>query len=148
MASSNPDFIYPGQELTIPAAGEYVPENAAARADQRRRSIVVSTEDQRIYAYQDGQMMRTHLVSTGLPDTPTVKGDYAIYVKYLADRHERTGLLSAASPVHDVLLLGLWHSRDVLAQRLRAPMSHGCVNLPTDEAQWFFNFATSARPCA
>ena len=42
---------------------------------------MVSTEDQRIYAYQDGQMIRTHLVSTGLPGTPTVHGDYNIYVK-------------------------------------------------------------------
>jgi lipoprotein-anchoring transpeptidase ErfK/SrfK len=25
-------------------------------------------------------------------------------------------------------------------------MSHGCVNLPVDESQWFFNFASVGTP--
>jgi lipoprotein-anchoring transpeptidase ErfK/SrfK len=26
------------------------------------------------------------------------------------------------------------------------PMSHGCVNMPTDEAEWAFNWSTYGTP--
>ncbi len=142
----NPDFIYPGQELTIPAAGEYVPENVPAAPTNVGRSIVVSTEDQRIYAYQDGQMVHTHLVSTGLPATPTVKGDYAVYVKYLADDMSGPDYFLPQVPYTMYFYSGYaihgtyWHNA------FGRPISHGCVNLPTDEAQWFFNFASVGTP--
>ncbi len=141
----NADIIYPGQTLTIPAAGEYVPQ-APQAPTSFGRSIVVSTEDQRIYAYQDGQLIRTHLVSTGLPDTPTVHGDYKIYVKYLADDMSGPGYFLPQVPYTMYFYQGYgihgtyWHNA------FGRPMSHGCVNLPTDEAQWFFNFADVGTP--
>ena len=142
---SNPDVIYPGQELTIPAAGEYVPEAPAAPTNVGR-SIVVSTENQRIYAYQDGQVVRTHLVSTGLPDTPTVHGDFKVYVKYTATDMSGPGYYLPQVPYTMYFYQGYgihgtyWHNA------FGRPMSHGCVNLPTDEAQWFFDFATVGTP--
>ena len=142
----NPDFIYPGQELIIPAAGEYVPTNVPAAPTTIGRSIVVSTEDQRIYAYQDGQMVHTHLVSTGLPATPTVKGDYSVYVKYLADDMSGPDYFLPQVPYTMYFYSGYaihgtyWHNA------FGRPMSHGCVNLPTDEAQWFFDFASVGTP--
>ena len=116
---TDPDFIYPGEELTIPAAGVYVPPAPPAPTSVGR-SIVVSTENQRIYAYQDGQMVRTHLVSTGLPDTPTVKGDFKIYVKYLADDMSGPGYYLPQVPYTMYFYPGLRDTRDVLAQRFRA----------------------------
>ena len=142
---SDPDLIYPGQELIIPAAGEYVPPAPPAPTSVGR-SIVVSTENQRIYAYQDGQMVRTHLVSTGLPDTPTVRGDYAIYVKYTATDMSGPGYYLPQVPYTMYFYQGYgihgtyWHNA------FGRPMSHGCVNLPTDEALWFFNFAEVGTP--
>ncbi len=49
---SNPDLLYIGQELIIPAAGLYEPtqENAPAAPSSSGKSILVSTADQRIYA--------------------------------------------------------------------------------------------------
>ncbi len=141
----DPDFIYPGETLTIPAAGEYVPTPPPAPTNVGR-SIVVSTEDQRIYAYQDGQMVRTHLVSTGLPDTPTVKGDFKIYVKYLADDMSGPGYFLPQVPYTMYFYEGYgihgtyWHNA------FGRPISHGCVNLPTDEAQWFYDFASVGTP--
>lgn len=142
---SNPDIIYPGQELLIPAAGEYVPEAPPAPTPYGR-SIVVSTENQRIYAYQDGQMVRTHLVSTGLSDTPTVHGDYKVYVKYNATDMSGPGYYLPQVPYTMYFYQGYgihgtyWHNA------FGRPMSHGCVNLPTDEAQWFFSFADVGTP--
>ncbi len=142
---TDPDFIYPGEELTIPAAGEYVPPAPPAPTNVGK-SIVVSTENQRIFAYENGQMVRSHLVSTGLPDTPTVKGDFKIYVKYLADDMSGPGYFLPQVPYTMYFFQGYgihgtyWHNA------FGRPMSHGCVNLPTDEAQWFFNFADVGTP--
>jgi lipoprotein-anchoring transpeptidase ErfK/SrfK len=142
---SDPDLIYPGQELTIPAAGAYIPA-APAAPTASGRSIVVSTENQRIYAYQDGQMVRSHLASTGLPDTPTVKGDFKVYVKYTATDMSGPGYYLPQVPYTMYFYQGYgihgtyWHNA------FGRQMSHGCVNLPTEEAQWFFNFAEVGTP--
>lgn len=140
---SNPDLLYVGQELTIPAAGIYQPDVSAAPAAPiaTGKAIVVSTGDQRIYAYENGQLVRSHLVSTGLPDTPTVLGDFRIYVKYTATdmRGEDYYLPQVPYTMYFYQGYGIhgtyWHNS------FGRPMSHGCVNLPTAEAEWFFNWA-------
>lgn len=142
---ANPDLIYPGQELIIPAEGVYVPPAPAAPTNVGR-SIVVSTETQRIYAYENGQMVRSQIVSTGLPATPTVKGYFAVYVKYVADDMSGPDYFLPQVPYTMYFYQGYaihgtyWHNA------FGRPMSHGCVNLPTDEAQWFFNFASVGTP--
>ncbi|MBC8170902.1 MAG: LysM peptidoglycan-binding domain-containing protein, partial [Anaerolineae bacterium] len=52
----NPDLLYVGQVLTIPAGGVYEPTAADAppAPTGTGRSILVSTENQRIYAYENG----------------------------------------------------------------------------------------------
>jgi lipoprotein-anchoring transpeptidase ErfK/SrfK len=141
---SNPDLLYVGQELTIPAAGIYEPTqtDAPPAPTTAGRSILVSLSQQRIYAYENGQLVHSHLVSTGLPDTPTVQGDYSIYVKYLADDMSGPGYYLPQVPYTMYFYQGYaihgtyWHNA------FGRPMSHGCVNLPTPEAQWFFNWAS------
>jgi lipoprotein-anchoring transpeptidase ErfK/SrfK len=141
----NPDIIWVGQELIIPAAGIYVPPAPAAPTNVGR-SIVVSTENQRIYAYENGTMVRSHLVSTGLPATPTVLGDYKVYVKYLADDMSGPDYFLPQVPYTMYFFQGYaihgtyWHNA------FGRQMSHGCVNLPTEEAQWFFDFASVGTP--
>ena len=138
---ANPDLLYVGQSLTIPAAGEYVPETIPAAPSAQGRSILVSTADQRIYAYENGQLVHTHLASTGRSVTPTVLGDYHIYVKYVADDMSGPDYFLPQVPYTMYFYQGYaihgtyWHNS------FGRPMSHGCVNLPVDEAEWFFNFA-------
>jgi lipoprotein-anchoring transpeptidase ErfK/SrfK len=144
----NPDLLYVGQKLTIPAPGLYEPTQADAppAPSVSGKSILVSTGQQRIYAYQDGKLLRSHLASTGLPATPTVLGDYKIYVKYLADDMSGPGYYLPQVPYTMYFYQGYgihgtyWHNN------FGRPMSHGCVNLPTDEAQWFFNWAEVGTP--
>lgn len=145
---ANPNLLYVGQELTIPAGGIYVPDAATAPAPPTTsgKAIVVSTQKQRIYAYENGQLVRSYLTSTGLPDTPTVLGDYKIYRKY-----EKTDMRGPDYFLPDVPYTmyfyqgyGIhgtyWHNS------FGRPMSHGCVNLPVEEAQWFFNWAEVGTP--
>lgn len=145
---SNPDLLYVGQELIIPASGEYEPTQADAPAAPTNsgRSIVVSTGEQRIYAYEDGKLVHSHLASTGLSNTPTVLGDYKIYVKYLADDMSGPGYFLPQVPYTMYFYQGYgihgtyWHNS------FGRPMSHGCVNLPTPEAKWFFDWASVGTP--
>lgn len=145
---TDPDLLYVGQELTIPAAGLYTPDPAQAPAapTSAGKSIVVSTDQQRIYAYENGQMVHSYLVSTGLPATPTVKGDYAVYVKHTATDMRGPDYFLPQVPYTMYFYQGYgihgtyWHNS------FGRPMSHGCVNLPVDEAQWFFNWAEVGTP--
>lgn len=145
---SDPDLLYIGQELLIPAAGIYEPtaETAPAAPTSSGKSILVSTDDQRIYAYEDGRLVHSHLTSTGRYETPTVLGDYKIYVKYLADDMSGPGYFLPQVPYTMYFYQGYgihgtyWHNS--FGRR----MSHGCVNLPTEEAKWFFHWASVGTP--
>jgi lipoprotein-anchoring transpeptidase ErfK/SrfK len=140
---SNPDLLYVGQELRIPAPGLYAPTAADAppAPANASRAILVSTGDQRIYAYENGQLVRSHLVSTGKAETPTVLGDYRIYVKLVADDMSGPDYFLPQVPWTMYFYQGYaihgtyWHNN------FGRPMSHGCVNLPPAEAEWFFSFA-------
>jgi lipoprotein-anchoring transpeptidase ErfK/SrfK len=140
---TNPDLLFVGQELVIPADGEYQPSpgNAPNAPTSSGRAIVVSVGEQRIFAYENGQLVRSHLVSTGRQVTPTVMGDYRVYVKYVADDMAGPDYFLPQVPYVMYFYQGYgihgtyWHNS------FGRPMSHGCVNLPVDEAQWFFNFA-------
>jgi lipoprotein-anchoring transpeptidase ErfK/SrfK len=145
---TNPDLLYVGQELTIPAAGLYTPGAAEAPAPPTTagKSIVVSTQKQRIYAYENGQLVHSYLVSTGLPDTPTVLGDFKVYVKHTATNMRGPDYYLPNVPYTMYFYQGYgihgtyWHNS------FGRPMSHGCVNLPTPEAEWFFNWADVGTP--
>jgi LysM repeat protein len=138
-----PNLLFVGQELVIPAGGVYYPsaEDAPPAPLATGKAIVVSTRSQRIYAYENGQLVHSHLTSTGLPDTPTVLGDYNIYVKYRATDMRGADYFLPQVPFTMYFYQGYgihgtyWHNS------FGRPMSHGCVNLPVEEAEWFFNFA-------
>lgn len=145
---ANPDLLYIGQELVIPAQSVYTPDaaNAPAAPTHTGKSIVVSTEEQRIYAYENGQLVHSYLVSTGLPATPTVKGDFNIQRKYEATDMRGPDYYLPDVPYTMYFYQGYgihgtyWHNS------FGRPMSHGCVNLPTEQAQWFFNWAAVGTP--
>lgn len=138
------NLIYPGQSLSIPAAGLYEPTAAEAPPAPLAsgRSLLVSITNQRIYAYENGALIHSYLVSTGLPATPTVLGDYNVYVKYQATDMSGPGYYLPGVPWTMYFYQGYaihgtyWHAN------FGRPMSHGCVNLPPDEARWFYDFAS------
>ena len=86
------------------------------------------------------------LVSTGLPATPTVVGDFTVQRKYDAQTMVGPGYYLPDVPWVMYFFEGYaihgtyWHNN------FGHPMSHGCVNLPTDESLWFYNFAPLGTP--
>ena len=143
------DRIFVGQTLTIPANGEVedmgiIAPGAALGAPQptitEGRQIIVDLSDSRTYAYQDGQLVYSALVSTGLPATPTVQGEFRIYHRLRSQTMSGPGYRLPGVEWVQYFYQGYalhgtyWHNN------FGQPMSHGCVNMTNADAEWFYNF--------
>lgn len=151
---TNADFIFSGQRLTIPgsAAVTETDPTPGAVSDPtialaaNEKWIDVDLTAQILTAYEGQTALFTRSVSTGLGNTPTVVGTFEIYVKYPA------ALMTGGSGASYYYLpnvpyvmyfygnYGLhgtyWHNN------FGTPMSRGCVNLATPDAEWLYNWAS------
>jgi lipoprotein-anchoring transpeptidase ErfK/SrfK len=106
------------------------------------RWIDVDLTNQRLTAYEGETAVRTVIVSTGLPRTPTVTGRFQIFAKYRTANMSGPGYFLRNVPHVMYFYRGYglhgtyWHSS------FGQPMSHGCVNLPTPDAEWLYNWAS------
>ncbi|MFT4039017.1 MAG: L,D-transpeptidase [Thermomicrobiales bacterium] len=118
------------------------------------KEIVVSISQQRMWAYEGGELVVTSLVSTGVgnvPETVTPLGFHQILSKY--DVQTMEGTISdeyyRVPDVPNVMYFdnlgnalhgAYWHNN------FGTPMSHGCINLPLDIAAWMFGWADVGTP--
>lgn len=118
------------------------------------KEIVVSISQQAMWAYEDGELVASTLVSTGtgnVPETVTPTGYFAVHTKLLSQTMEGT-ISDEYYNVPDVpwvmyfdwagnALHGTyWHNN------FGTPMSHGCINLPLDVAEFLYNWAPEGTP--
>lgn len=147
---TDPNRIYAGLRLRIPnasATSSAVPLSGEPGAYfGTGREIVVILSQQMAYAYEDGVLKRAALVSTGLPATPTVQGNYKIYLRYEKQNMSGPGYFLRDVPFVMYFYKGYglhgtyWHNN------FGQPMSHGCVNMTNEDAEWFYNFADIGTP--
>lgn len=106
------------------------------------RWIDVDLTNQMVYAYEGDVVVNSFVVSTGTWRTPTVTGQYNIYVKYRSAKMSGPGYYLPNVPYIMYFYKGYglhgtyWHNN------FGTPMSHGCVNLRTPDAEWLFNWAS------
>jgi lipoprotein-anchoring transpeptidase ErfK/SrfK len=121
---------------------EYKPPKPEEVVGNGDRWIDVDLTNQMVYAYEGDVMVNSFVVSTGTWMTPTVTGEYKIYVKYRSASMSGPGYYLPDVPYIMYFYKGYglhgtyWHSN------FGTPMSHGCVNLRTEEAGWLFNWAS------
>jgi lipoprotein-anchoring transpeptidase ErfK/SrfK len=106
------------------------------------RWIDVDLSEQRLTAYQQHTPIKSYLVSTGLPQTPTPIGQYRIWIKLRTD-----DMAGADYYIKDVPWVMYFHEGYGLHgvtwhANFGTQMSHGCVNQPNEMAEWLFNFAS------
>jgi hypothetical protein len=113
------------------------------------KEVVVSISAQTMWAYEDGEVVMSSLVSTGtseVPETTTPVGYHSVLAKFDAQTMEGTisGEYYRVEDVPYVMYFDnngdalhgtYWHSN------FGTPMSHGCVNLPMDIAAWMYGWA-------
>jgi LysM repeat protein len=142
----DPDKLVAGQELTIPSKDDLMP----LPVDVHKR-IVLSISQQRLWAYQDGQLISEHVISTGIDRSPTQPGVFQVQT------HEE----NAYASIWDLYMpnfLGIYeawpgfmngiHGLPMLSngQRLWAnilgrPASYGCIILDLNAAKWLYQWA-------
>jgi lipoprotein-anchoring transpeptidase ErfK/SrfK len=135
-----------GETIVAPPADAMLPLPVV---DNKR--IVISITQQRMWVYQDGELIREHVVSTGMSGSPTLPGIFQVQWRYLNAYGSRWDLwmphflgIYEASPgfingIHGLPLLSngvrLWG--DVLGR----PASYGCIILTLDAAEELYYWA-------
>jgi lipoprotein-anchoring transpeptidase ErfK/SrfK len=103
--------------------------------------VDVNLSTQTLVALEGQAPVATFLVSTGVWQFPTVTGQHHIYVKYRAADMAGPGYYLPSVPYVMYFYQGYglhgtyWHNN------FGHPMSHGCVNLRTEDAAWLFDWA-------
>lgn len=128
----------------VPQASEFVPDFPIPDED---RWIRVDLAEQLVIAYERDKPVRAFVISSGLPHTPTVTGEFRIRTKV------RVQTMSGGDPelgnyyslpnvqwvqyfYEDYGFHGsYWH--DNFGQ----PMSRGCINMTNADARWLFDWA-------
>lgn len=124
--------------LPIVYSGVTVPEEVGPG----ERWIDVDLSDQMVYAYEGDALVNSFLVSTGTWLHPTVTGTFRIYVKYRYTDMAGPGYYLPDVPYTMYFYKGYglhgtyWHNN------FGTPMSHGCINLRTEDAGWLFDWAS------
>jgi lipoprotein-anchoring transpeptidase ErfK/SrfK len=138
---------YGRQDVTIDAA-----------IDTVRREIKVDNASKQLTAEQDGQVVKTMPVSLGRPDKPSSSGTMVIM-----ERLDKTTFDSSTygTPVNspdgyrtDVQFAErlTWDGQFIhaapwsVAQQGHVNVSHGCVNVSTDNGQWIYNWVKVGDP--
>jgi lipoprotein-anchoring transpeptidase ErfK/SrfK len=109
--------------------------------------IDVNLTTQTLNAYEGSQYVFTSLVSSGTWQHPTVTGQFRIYLRYEAQTMNGY-LLGYDYFLEDVPYVMYFYEDYALHgtywhNNFGTPMSHGCVNLPTPNAEWLFNWSTT-----
>ena len=155
---SNPALVYPGQSLTIPAPDALsslpqAPAPAVSNASQQR--IVVDVSEQRTYVYQNGQLVWTFVVSTGMPGSATARGTFEIQNK-IPNAYASTWDLQMpywlgiywAGPLQNGFhaLPILSNGQKLWEGLLGSPASYGCIILSDADARTLYEWVQIGTP--
>lgn len=111
-----------------------------------QKLITVDLGKQRLFAWDNGQIVFETPVSTGMRFAPTVKGSFKIYRKVaLKDMrgevkpYKKYYLKDVPNVMYFHQLYAIhgtwWHNS------FGTRASHGCVNVPVPASQWLFDWA-------
>ncbi len=156
----NPNVLHTGMVLLLPTWEEelqFMPDDSNVKRFHLSnhhpgprigvgREIVIELGTQSAYAYEDGVLRKRALMASGKSATPTLLGDYNIWLKRRSQTMSGPGY--SLDNVEWVMYFYLdyamhgtwWHAN------FGTPTSHGCVNLTNEDAKWFFEFADIGTP--
>lgn len=140
------DNITAGMNLTIPSKNVLLPLPAVPN-----KRILIDINEQRMTVYEDGQERNTHIVSTGVDDSPTMVGvfqvqthqlnayasNWDLYMPHFLGIYEAwPGFMNG---IHGLPMLSsgnrLW------ASNLGSPASYGCIILDLPAAEDLYYWA-------
>lgn len=153
---SNPSLVHAGNTLTIPAPGALTQQAAPqASAPGAAKSIVVDVSEQRAYVYENGALKWTFIISTGMPGTPTARGNFQVQNK-IPNAYASTWDLQMpwwlgiywAGPLQNG-----FHALPIMSNGVRlwagllgSPASYGCIILSEYDAKTLYDWADIGTP--
>lgn len=154
-AITNPNRIYVNQAIVLPTPEQLkalMTEQERREAEEQQRIvdtigldgerwIDVDLRQQKVRAYEGRELVKTFVVSTGRARTPTVTGQYKIWIKLEFDDMRGPGYYLRDVPYVMYFYKGYGLHGTYWHDNFGTPMSHGCVNLRTEDARWLFEFA-------
>jgi lipoprotein-anchoring transpeptidase ErfK/SrfK len=152
----NPDLIYAGQRLRLVAQNEATTAPIATFTPAPpSKHIIVDLSEQRAYAYENGELWRTFVVSTGQAGLETATGSFTIQNKFPVAHAYTWGLempywMGIYWAGH---LQNGFHALPVRADGsvlwdgyLGTPVSYGCIILSTADAAALYQWAQVGTP--
>ena len=149
---ANPAMIQPGQVLVIPTP----PGGAGAVTPQPDKWVLVDLSDQRLYAYQESQLLYTMVVSTGMDDG-TLRGRFRVLDKLPYPYSKMWGFYmpfwmglyyvnngTVENGIHGLPVLK--NGQQIWAETLGQPASTGCVVLTQGDAKTLYNWLSIGTP--
>ena len=140
------DNLTAGMVLTIPPKDILLPLPAV-----RNKRIVIDISEQKMTVYENGQIRNTHIVSTGMDDSPTMAGifqvqshelnayasNWDLYMPHFMGIYEAwPGFMNG---IHGLPLLS--NGQRLWASNLGSPASYGCIILNLAAAEDLYYWA-------
>ncbi len=135
-----------GMNLTIPSKSDLLPLPVI-----RNKRIVIDISEQRMRVYENGQIRNTHIISTGVADSPTMVGvfqvqtheinayasNWDLYMPHFMGIYEAwPGFMNG---IHGLPLLS--NGQRMWASSLGRPVSYGCIILDLSAAEDLYHWA-------
>lgn len=149
-------LLYTGQRLIIPSAGNVVPAPAPAPIPTVTSKLIkVSINQQRMWIYEYGQLIRTYIISTGLRGRDTATGNYRIQSKipeawaslWSLRMPYWMGIYNVGPYENGIHALPInRYGQTLWSGLLGRPASFGCVILGTLEARELYNWTPMGTP--
>lgn len=142
----DPENVPAGTTLTVPPKTDLLPLPIVPG-----KRIVMSINRQRMWIYQDGQVLQKFVISTGIDRSPTQPGIFQVqthdpnayasvwdlYMPNFMGVYEAwPGFMNG---IHGLPTLS--NGRRLWANILGSPASYGCIILDLDDAEWLYNWA-------
>lgn len=135
-----------GPGVAVAAQSDSTRQTIQALKRSNQRWLEVDLSRQRLIAWEGKTPVYAVIVSTGKASTPTVTGVFEVQTKYRQARMQGDDYDIPDVPYtmyfHEGYAIhgAYWHSR------FGTPVSHGCVNVAVDHAQWFFTWSEVGTP--
>lgn len=108
------------------------------------RYVDVNLSQQHAYLYENGAVVNSWAISSGLPGTPTPTGNFTVFAHTAM---QDMGCFEGASYCTENVPYNTWFAPDIAFHgaywhnNFGQQMSHGCVNLPVWQAEFIYNWA-------
>lgn len=105
------------------------------------RWIDIDLGDQTLSVYEGTEPLETFLISSGTSSYPTVDGLFLVWRKYVSTDMSGPGYYLPDVPYTMFFYKGYGIHGTYWHDNFGTPMSHGCVNMRTEDARWVYEFS-------